>query len=64
MQNFIVLGLVPGTQIQLTFTFWMVVSALFAATLFIVCILSRLSSISAGAHKAAEALADTDWQTV
>lgn len=22
MQNFIVLGLVPGTHIQLTFTFW------------------------------------------
>ncbi len=28
MQNFIVLGLVPGTHIQLTFTFWLIVSSI------------------------------------
>ncbi len=27
MQNFIVLGLVPGTQIQLTFTFWVIIAS-------------------------------------
>ncbi|TAH35395.1 hypothetical protein EYC59_02350 [Candidatus Saccharibacteria bacterium] len=64
MQNFIVLGLVPGTHIQLTFTFWLVVSALFITILFGVFILARLDSLSTGAHKAAEALTDTDWQTI
>lgn len=64
MQNFIVLGLVPGTQIQLTFTFWMIVSALFVTTLLSVFILARLDSIVAGLHEAADILTDTDWQTI
>lgn len=64
MQNFIVLGLVPGTQIQLTFTFWMIVSALFVGLLMAVFILARLDEIRTGAHRATEALTDTDWQTI
>jgi hypothetical protein len=28
MQNFIVLGIIPGTDYQTTFTFWLVVAAI------------------------------------
>lgn len=31
MQNFIVLGYIPGTQIQITFGSWLCIVALFAA---------------------------------
>lgn len=36
MQNFIVLGLVPGTQIQLTFIFWLGIAAAFFSLLMLV----------------------------
>ncbi len=31
MQNFIVLGIIPGTDIQTTFTFWLMVAIGFCA---------------------------------
>ena len=31
MQNFIVLGIIPGTNIQTTFTFWVAVAAILVA---------------------------------
>jgi hypothetical protein len=32
MQSFIVLGIIPGTSVQLTFTFWMYTSVFVACT--------------------------------
>jgi hypothetical protein len=34
MQNFIVLGIIPGTDYQTTFSFWMTVAFLFVALLY------------------------------
>ncbi len=35
MQNFIVLGYIPGTQIQINFSGWLIISLIFAIGLFV-----------------------------
>jgi len=35
MQSFIVLGIIPGTSVQLTFTFWIYTSVFLACTPFL-----------------------------
>lgn len=45
MQNFIVLGIVPGTNIQTTFMFWLGVVAVFCALLSIPTVLHFASIV-------------------
>ena len=46
LQNFIVLGWIPGTQVQITFQIWMQLIAILVATLVGLYIIHRRSSIS------------------
>lgn len=64
MQNFIVLGQVPGTQIQLTFTFWVVVSVCLLGAVTTVYLLARADIIAASIYKAASAVRDSEWVVV
>jgi hypothetical protein len=45
MQTFIVLGLVPGTNIQLTFNFWLYVAIVWTASPFLLAVWRRRTRI-------------------
>jgi hypothetical protein len=51
MQNFIVLGYIPGTQIQINFTGWLVITASLVCMSLIINLLHRHRAIARGFAK-------------
>jgi hypothetical protein len=47
MQNFIVLGIIPGTSIQLNFNFWLITGVLFTLTPFLLAAWRRRTHMQA-----------------